>query len=79
MQESTDSDQEGCKVDQITAEAVQRANKWRQMWKFEPNEDSSWRVFKAIKWIEANDMNGDGFVDECEMAKLLKFFGVPKV
>ena len=49
------------------------------MWKFEPKEDSSWRVFKAIKWMEAHDINGDGLIDDCELAKLLKYFGVPRV
>ena len=50
-----------------------RIEKWAQMWKFSPNEDSKWRVFKALKWMDAHDLNGDGQIDKCELAQLLKF------
>ena len=50
---------------------------WIEAWRFEEREDREWRIFKAIKWMDAHDLNGDGLVDVCEMANYLRYLQIP--
>ena len=59
-------------------EVTQQYEDWIADWTFKEREERGWRVFKAIKWFDSHDLNGDGVIDVCEMAKYLRYLKIPR-